>query len=166
MRDIIKSIQDDQLNNRLHINNVLLDNEIEKGKKADIGEVRKYSGVLYEKVSSTGNPNKDWVRVNSNKTNTLVETKKDEGEFDFDTYKPSKYVKAYMLRDKKMVELDKLINKYESGFSYNPNKMDKAIMELNLASQEQTELENKMSIFDKMWYNQHMLIPHFDINGE
>ena len=37
--------------------------EIIKGKRAQIGEVRQYGGVSWKKVSSTGNPNKDWVRV-------------------------------------------------------------------------------------------------------
>lgn len=36
--------------------------ELKKGKRAAIGEVRKYGGVDYIKVTSTGNPSKDWVR--------------------------------------------------------------------------------------------------------
>lgn len=40
-----------------------VEEDIQKGKRAVIGEVRYYGGIPYRKVTSTGNANKDWVRV-------------------------------------------------------------------------------------------------------
>lgn len=57
---------------------------IEKGKKAAIGEIRTYSGVEYRKVTETGNPNKDWVRVKKTDTpSPTPEAKKEEPKMDF-----------------------------------------------------------------------------------
>lgn len=40
-----------------------VERDVEKGKKAFIGEIRTYNGVKWRKVTETGNSNKDWVRV-------------------------------------------------------------------------------------------------------
>jgi hypothetical protein len=63
MEDIQKSISDNLQSQKEWIeNNFMQESDIMKGKAAAIGEVRMYSGKPWVKVSSTGNPNKDWVR--------------------------------------------------------------------------------------------------------
>lgn len=59
-----------------------IETNIQKGKKAEIGEVRMYSGKPWVKVSSTGNPNKDWQPQKSVKGNAVEkpEEKKEENE--------------------------------------------------------------------------------------
>jgi hypothetical protein len=60
MDDIQKSIQDNFNQQKGWIqDNFMQESEIQKGKKAALGEVRMYSGVAWKKVSETGNPNKD-----------------------------------------------------------------------------------------------------------
>ena len=58
-----------------------IETDIKKGKKAEIGEVRMYSGKPWVKVSSTGNPNKDWQPQKSVKGSAVEkpEEKKEEG---------------------------------------------------------------------------------------
>jgi len=59
-----------------------IETNIQKGKKAEIGEVRMYSGKPWVKVSSTGNPNKDWQPQKSVKGNAVEkpeEKKEDDG---------------------------------------------------------------------------------------
>lgn len=61
--DIQKAIQE-RFNAEVdQINKTFLPDMV-KGKKAEIGEVREYSGVKYIKMTATGNANKDWVRFN------------------------------------------------------------------------------------------------------
>jgi hypothetical protein len=57
-----------------------IETDIQKGKKAEIGEVRMYSGKPWVKVSATGNPNKDWQPQKSVKGNAVEkpEEKKEE----------------------------------------------------------------------------------------
>lgn len=57
-----------------------IETDIKKGKKAEIGEVRMYSGKPWVKVSSTGNPNKDWQPQKSVKGSAVEkpEEKKEE----------------------------------------------------------------------------------------
>jgi len=63
------------------VNNIekSIDTDIEKGgKKAAIGEIREWGGVKYRKVSSTGNPNKDWQKVQEGGKSSDIEWNKDE----------------------------------------------------------------------------------------
>jgi len=68
--DIVKSITDKDgiylntdRNQKLGLVGMPYDFDIIKAKKANIGEIRYYSGIPYRKVTSTGNSNKDWQRV-------------------------------------------------------------------------------------------------------
>lgn len=74
-----------------------LDNDIEKGKKSPIGTIHTSpSGVIWRKVSETGNSHKDWVEVKANKT-------KDKDELD-----------AVSDRDKYASEGEKLNTEHEA----------------------------------------------------
>lgn len=66
-----QEIQDFQKSEQDHINDQIItpieNYIIEKGVKANIGDIRNYSGIDYVKISSTGNANKDWVRAGGKK---------------------------------------------------------------------------------------------------
>ena len=53
-----------------------VEGDIEKGKRANIGEIRIYGGIPYKKVSATGNTNKDWVRVKDSEGKAIESEKK------------------------------------------------------------------------------------------
>jgi DNA repair exonuclease SbcCD nuclease subunit len=64
MEDIHKNLRENIILQQYWIEkNFMQESDIQKGKKAALGEVRMYSGVAWKKVSETGNPNKDWQRV-------------------------------------------------------------------------------------------------------
>lgn len=74
--EIVKSLEDDLLVNVLNHKGVELQkDEIMKGKKASLGEIRFYSGIPYRKVSETGNANKDWVRIKGDEAKLVVKAK-------------------------------------------------------------------------------------------
>lgn len=83
MEDILKSIEDNFNQQKDWIqDNFMQESDIQKGKKAALGEVRMYSGVAWKKVSEAGNPNKDWQRVKKGEgvatVGGKVEEKKEE----------------------------------------------------------------------------------------
>jgi len=53
-----------------------VEGDIEKGKRANIGEIRIYGGIPYKKISSTGNAHKDWVRVKDSEGKAIESEKK------------------------------------------------------------------------------------------
>ena len=63
--------------------------DIEKGKRAFIGEVRIYGGVPYKKVSSTGDPNKDWQKVKDSGKTKKEEDKERQIEIIKESHKMS-----------------------------------------------------------------------------
>lgn len=80
---------------------------IEKGKKAEIGEIRTYSGVEWRKVSATGNPNKDWVRVRKTETKPILEEKEKKVEPKAEEFRPP--LDLTKVSDENLTEMIKML---------------------------------------------------------